>query len=165
MTAALEGGEWSAARPGRTFTPGKDSVPIVQETGWAPGQVWTGGKSRSYRDSIPGRPARSQSLYRLSYPSSYSFCHDIEVLLVNCKIMENCPPILFPSPYLSQHFSGPHSKKPPPKQISGHSSHTKNIIITFNGVPLDTYNASFVQLSERCKRFCSHSRLFSRKST
>jgi len=30
MIAPLEGGEWSAARPGR-FTPGKDPVPIVQE--------------------------------------------------------------------------------------------------------------------------------------
>jgi hypothetical protein len=46
MTAALEGGEWSAARPDPHFTPGKDPVPIVQEAGWAPGLVWTGGKSR-----------------------------------------------------------------------------------------------------------------------
>jgi len=67
MTAALEGDEWSAARPGRTFTPRKDPVPIVQEAGWASGSVWTGGKSRPHRDSIPDRPARSQSLYRLSY--------------------------------------------------------------------------------------------------
>ena len=51
------------------FTPGKDPVPIVQEAGWAPGPVWTGGKSRPRRDSIPDRPARSQSLYRLSYPA------------------------------------------------------------------------------------------------
>jgi len=43
------------------FTPGKDSVPILQETGWALGPVWTGGKSRPHRDSIPDRPARSQS--------------------------------------------------------------------------------------------------------
>ena len=35
---------------------GKDPVPIVQEAGWAPGLVWTGGKSRPHRDSIPGRP-------------------------------------------------------------------------------------------------------------
>ena len=42
MTAALEGGEWSAARPGRNLPPGKDPVPILQETGWAPGPVWTG---------------------------------------------------------------------------------------------------------------------------
>jgi len=41
------------------FTPRKDPVPILQETGWAPGPVWTGGKSRHHRDSIPDRPARS----------------------------------------------------------------------------------------------------------
>jgi hypothetical protein len=69
MTAALEGGEWSAARPGRTLPPGKDTVPIVQEAGWASGPVWTGGKSHPHRDSIPDRPARSQSLYWLSYPA------------------------------------------------------------------------------------------------
>ena len=68
MTATLEGGEWSAARSGRTLPPGKDSVPIVQEARWAPGPVWTGGKSRPHRDSMPDRPARSQSLYRLTYP-------------------------------------------------------------------------------------------------
>jgi len=39
------------------FTPGKDPVPIVQEAGWAPGPVWTGGKSCPHRDSIPDRPA------------------------------------------------------------------------------------------------------------
>ena len=42
----LEGGEWSAAHPGRTLPPGKDPVPIVQETEWAPGPVLTNGKSR-----------------------------------------------------------------------------------------------------------------------
>ena len=52
-------------------TPGNDPVPIVQETGWASGPVWTRGKSRPHRDSIPDRPARSQSLYRLSYPGLY----------------------------------------------------------------------------------------------
>jgi hypothetical protein len=55
----------STSRP--HFTPGKDSVPILQEAEWAPGPVWTGGISRPRRDSIPDRPVRSQSLYRLSY--------------------------------------------------------------------------------------------------
>ena len=41
MTAALEGGEGSAARLGRTLPPGKDPVPILQEAGWAPEPVWT----------------------------------------------------------------------------------------------------------------------------
>ena len=57
-----------SSTPRPHVTPGKDPVPIVQEAGWAPGPVWTGGKSRPHRDSTPGRPARSQSLYRLSYP-------------------------------------------------------------------------------------------------
>ena len=48
-------------------TPWKDPVPIVQEAGEAPRSVWTGGKFRPHRDSIPDRPARSQSRYRLSY--------------------------------------------------------------------------------------------------
>jgi len=49
------------------FTPRKDPVPILQEAGWAPGPVWTGGKSRPHRDSIPDHPVCSQSLYLLSY--------------------------------------------------------------------------------------------------
>ena len=44
LTLALDGGEWSAARPG-CFTPGKDPVPKVQEAGWAPGPVWTGAEN------------------------------------------------------------------------------------------------------------------------
>jgi len=56
MTAALEGREWSAARPDRTLPPGKDAVPILQEDGWASGPVWKGGKSRPHRDSIPDHP-------------------------------------------------------------------------------------------------------------
>ena len=52
-------GECSAARPGRTLLPGKDPVPIVQEAGWAPGPVWTGGKSRPTGIRSPNRPARS----------------------------------------------------------------------------------------------------------
>ena len=57
------------------FTPWKDPVPILQEAGWAPGPVWTGGKCRPHRDSIPDRPARSQSLYRLSYPAHYIYIY------------------------------------------------------------------------------------------
>ena len=58
-----------SSMPRPHFTPGKDPVPIVQEAGWTPGSVWTGGKSGLHRDSIPDRPARSQSLYGLSYPA------------------------------------------------------------------------------------------------
>ena len=36
-----------SSTPRPHFTAGKDPVPIVQEAGWAPGLVWTGGKSSS----------------------------------------------------------------------------------------------------------------------
>ena len=50
-----------SSTPRPHFTLGKDPVPIVQEAGLAPGPVWTGGKYRPHRDSIPDHPARSQS--------------------------------------------------------------------------------------------------------
>jgi len=56
-----------SSTPQLHFTAGKDPVPILQETGWAPGLVWMGGKSHPHWDSIPNRPASSQWLYRLSY--------------------------------------------------------------------------------------------------
>ena len=50
--------------PWPLFTPGKDSVPIVQEAGWGPGPVWTGAENLSPTGIwYPDRPARSQSLY------------------------------------------------------------------------------------------------------
>ena len=58
-----------SSTPRPHFTPVKDLVPIVQEAGWDPEPVWMGGNSRPHRDSIPDRPARSQSLYRLNYPA------------------------------------------------------------------------------------------------
>ena len=45
MPAALEGDEWSAARPGRTLPPGKTRYPFLQEAEWAPGPVWTGAEN------------------------------------------------------------------------------------------------------------------------
>ena len=57
-----------------TSNPGKDPVPILQEAGWASGPAWTGRKSRPNQDSISDRLARSQSLYRLSYPAHSLHC-------------------------------------------------------------------------------------------
>ena len=34
------------------FTPGKDPIPILQEAGWAPWLVWTGGKSRPLESPV-----------------------------------------------------------------------------------------------------------------
>ena len=60
---------WGVSVTPRTlFTPVRGPVPIVQEAGWAPGSVWTGVKNLATTGvRTPDRPARSQSLYRLSY--------------------------------------------------------------------------------------------------
>jgi hypothetical protein len=77
---------WSAQRPGR-FTPGKDPVPIVQEAGWDPGPVWTCAKNLApIRIRSPDRPARSQSLYRLSYPPR-TVCHTYKIYQLNKHTM------------------------------------------------------------------------------
>ena len=52
---------------------------VVLEDEWAPGPVWTGGKSRPHRDSIPDSPVRSQSLYRQNYPAH------LDVKINSCK--------------------------------------------------------------------------------
>jgi len=51
------------------FTPGKDPVSILQEAGWAPAPVWIGAENLApIGIRSPNLPARSESLYRLSYP-------------------------------------------------------------------------------------------------
>jgi len=72
-----------SSTPRPHFTPGKDLVPILHEARWAPGPVWTGGKSRPHRYLIPDCPAPSQSLYRLSCPA-----HNLQtVLLVMWEVL------------------------------------------------------------------------------
>ena len=66
LTSAIDKGGWSTPRPGR-FTLGKDPVPIVQETGWAPGPVWMGVEYLTHTGiRSPDRAARSESLNLLS---------------------------------------------------------------------------------------------------
>ena len=70
-----------SSTPRPYFTPGIYPVPTLQEVGWASGPVWRGGNSRPHRDLIPERPARSQSLYRLSYRA-----HKLLILLLQNTI-------------------------------------------------------------------------------
>ena len=51
--------EWSAARPGRTLSPGKIRYPFYRRLGGFQGPVWTDGKFRPHRDSIPDLQAHS----------------------------------------------------------------------------------------------------------
>jgi hypothetical protein len=78
LTSTPVGGEWSASRPSR-FTPGER----VSCTQWIGG--WVDPRTDLERRKILplpglelrplGRPARSQSLYRLRYPGSLSFSY------------------------------------------------------------------------------------------
>jgi hypothetical protein len=56
--------------PRPLFIPRKDTLPIGQKAGWAPGLVGKGaGNLAPTGIRSPDRPARSQSLYRLRYPA------------------------------------------------------------------------------------------------
>ena len=75
MTAALEGGEWSAARPGRNLPPGKTRYPFYRRLGgpqgrseWAENLFPTGIRSRTVQPV-------TQSLYQLSYPGHYIYIY------------------------------------------------------------------------------------------
>ena len=67
LTSALDGVGGQRHAPA-ALPHGKDQVPIVQEAGRAPGPVWTGAENLAPTGiRYPDRPARSESLYRLSY--------------------------------------------------------------------------------------------------
>jgi len=70
MTAALEGGEWSAARSDRTLPRERPGTHFTG--GWVGPRDGLDGRiisSPPPQDLIPDRPARSQLLYRMSYPA------------------------------------------------------------------------------------------------
>jgi hypothetical protein len=61
---------WVVRTTHRPLYPSKDPVPTVQEDGWDPGPVWICSKNLTPTGiRSPDRPARSQSLNRLSYPA------------------------------------------------------------------------------------------------
>jgi hypothetical protein len=65
LTSALDGGEWSASRPGRALPPGKEPpVPIKQEAGWAPKPVWTSRLEEKSSASVGDRTPVFQSVVR-----------------------------------------------------------------------------------------------------
>ena len=85
MTAALEGGEWSAARPGRTLPPGKTRYSFYKRLGGPQGRYGrTEGKSRLHRDSIPDRPVRSSVAMPTELPGPQYVCYFV-VLVPVCN--------------------------------------------------------------------------------
>jgi hypothetical protein len=75
-TSALIGGEWSASRLGH-FTPGERAPDTHWIGGWVDPRAGLDDMEKRKFLTLPGlelrphrRPARSQSIYRLRYPSS-----------------------------------------------------------------------------------------------
>jgi hypothetical protein len=65
LTSVLDGGEWSASRPGRALPPGKEpQVPIVQEAGWTPEPVWTQGLEEKSSATVGDRTPIVQPVVR-----------------------------------------------------------------------------------------------------
>ena len=64
-----------SSTPRPHFTPGKVPVPILQEAGWAPGPVWSGGKSRPHRDSFPDCLSYSAHVQKLYYTNFMRMYH------------------------------------------------------------------------------------------
>jgi hypothetical protein len=73
MTAALEGDEWSAARPGRNLPPGKTQYPFYRRLGGPQGR--SGQAENLVPTGIGSRTVQpvAQSLYRLNYPAHIRF--------------------------------------------------------------------------------------------
>ena len=74
MTAALEGGEWSAARPGRILPPGKTRYSLYRRLGGPQGR--SGRVENLAPTGIRSRTVHpvAQSLYRLSQRAHMTKC-------------------------------------------------------------------------------------------
>ena len=75
MTAALEGGEWSAARPGRTLPPGKTRYPLYRRLGELQGRSGREENLAPTGIRSPEHSAHSQALYRPIYPVHFMTCN------------------------------------------------------------------------------------------
>jgi len=78
-----------SSTPRPHFTPRKDPVPILQEAVWVPGPVWTDGKSRPHRHSIPDRPARSSVAIPTELPAHTTIYNTYyNELRIQCIVMQ-----------------------------------------------------------------------------
>jgi hypothetical protein len=88
---------WVVSATPRSLYPTTGTYPlaIVQEAGWAPGPVWTGDENLAATGiRSPDRPARSESLYRVSYPgpqvSKFFKCSEIFIGWYIIYVMKIC---------------------------------------------------------------------------
>jgi hypothetical protein len=140
LTSILDGGEWSTSRPGR-FTHRKR----------APGTLWIGGwvghragldtvKKRKMscpcRESNPGRPAPSPSLYRLS-------CLEIQQIRM-AEISLNCIPEV-PLPNPEGNYLWLTSSKALPESFMIYTLYKISVTDIFKGFPRELHDLYSLQ--------------------
>ena len=117
MTTALEGGEGSASRPGRSLPLGKTRYPLYKRLGGSQGQSGQVRKiSPPSRIRSPDRPAPSQSLYNYATrPTLYRYRDNIKIIIILAHTLESCcfciPSIPFSTQYAELPKSVTRSKK------------------------------------------------------
>jgi hypothetical protein len=79
-----------SSMPRPLFNPGKHPVPIVQEAGWAPRLVWTGGKSCPLHASIPGPSTPLSVAIPTELPGPPNLLHMLEICTCVCGINILC---------------------------------------------------------------------------
>jgi hypothetical protein len=102
LTSALDGDGCSTPRSS-PFAYEKDPVPIVQETGWVLGSVWTGAKNLVLTEiRSPDRPAHSELQNRLSYPGPRSVTDNkLKLQVINDDQSANTNSKIFPCPWIT----------------------------------------------------------------
>ena len=73
MSAALEGGEWSAARSGRTLPPGKTRYPFYMSLGGLQG--WSGGTENLVLTGIRSRNVQPVVSRNTDWPTQRTRLH------------------------------------------------------------------------------------------
>jgi len=91
MTAALEGGEWTAARPGHTLHTGKTRYPFYRRLGGPQGRSGRAENLVPLRDSIPDRPARSS----VAIPTELPGPHCMILVHESARFSFSCKPVWY----------------------------------------------------------------------
>ena len=159
MTAALEGGEWSAARSGRTLPPGKTQYPLYRRLGEPQGR--SGRPENLVPTGIWSRTVQlvAQSLYRLSYPAHLLSCNAVYFGICTPRLRCN---LLTPS----QDCTKKRQQNPPKylhltRKLQGGGSHLKtNVFLTCWSENLQFYNSKHRQL---CRSLPNYSQRITNK--
>jgi hypothetical protein len=111
MTSVLDGGEWSASRPGRALPPAKGPpVPIGQEAGWASELVWTQRlEEKSLQQLVSDIIFTSKTCYGSEVSSTCALVRkaadEIRIMIFQILRMKEINELVVTSNKLTNHFA------------------------------------------------------------